>query len=131
MVQREVADRFFAAPRTKAYGAVSVLVQLVVRADGFHPGVARRSSGRRRTSTRRSSRSGASRCRTTSPRVKRVVDARVRPPAKDARRTRSQLAGLASRDSGAAALAAIGREPTLRAEALEPPEFVALAEALG
>src|SRR5207302_11458516 len=28
MVQREVADRFFARPGTKAYGAVSVLVQL-------------------------------------------------------------------------------------------------------
>ena len=28
MVQREVADRFFAQPSTKAYGAVSVLVQL-------------------------------------------------------------------------------------------------------
>ena len=28
MVQREVADRFFAEPSTKAYGAVSVLVQL-------------------------------------------------------------------------------------------------------
>jgi len=29
MVQREVADRFFAEPSTKAYGAVSVLIQLV------------------------------------------------------------------------------------------------------
>src|SRR5207249_7400709 len=28
MVQREVADRFFAEPGTKAYGAVSVLVRL-------------------------------------------------------------------------------------------------------
>ena len=28
MVQREVADRFFAVPSTKAYGAVSVLVRL-------------------------------------------------------------------------------------------------------
>ena len=37
MVQREVADRFFAAPRTKAYGAVSVLVQLVTERVGFHP----------------------------------------------------------------------------------------------
>ena len=37
MVQREVADRFFAAPRTKAYGAVSVLVQLSARKTGFHP----------------------------------------------------------------------------------------------
>ena len=37
MVQREVADRFFAQPRTKAYGAVSVLVQLATRKVGFHP----------------------------------------------------------------------------------------------
>ena len=37
MVQREVADRFVAAPGTKAYGAVSVLVQLVSDRTGFHP----------------------------------------------------------------------------------------------
>jgi 16S rRNA (adenine1518-N6/adenine1519-N6)-dimethyltransferase len=37
MVQREVADRFFAAPSTKAYGAVSVLIQLVGERTGFHP----------------------------------------------------------------------------------------------
>ena len=37
MVQREVADRLFAAPGTKAYGAVSVLVQLVCERTGFHP----------------------------------------------------------------------------------------------
>ena len=37
MVQREVADRFFAEPRTKAYGAVSVLVQLSAGRSGFHP----------------------------------------------------------------------------------------------
>jgi 16S rRNA (adenine1518-N6/adenine1519-N6)-dimethyltransferase len=37
MVQREVADRFFAVPSTKAYGAVSVLVQLVAVRTGFHP----------------------------------------------------------------------------------------------
>ena len=37
MVQREVADRFFAAPGTKAYGAVSVLVQLASERTGFHP----------------------------------------------------------------------------------------------
>ena len=37
MVQREVADRFFAAPSTKAYGAVSVLIQLVAEKTGFHP----------------------------------------------------------------------------------------------
>jgi 16S rRNA (adenine1518-N6/adenine1519-N6)-dimethyltransferase len=37
MVQREVAERFFAQPSTKAYGAVSVLVQLVAERTGFHP----------------------------------------------------------------------------------------------
>ena len=31
MVQREIADRLFAEPRTKSYGAVSVLVQLCCR----------------------------------------------------------------------------------------------------
>ena len=37
MVQREVADRFFARPRTKAYGSVSVLVQLATERTGLHP----------------------------------------------------------------------------------------------
>jgi 16S rRNA (adenine1518-N6/adenine1519-N6)-dimethyltransferase len=37
MVQREVADRLFARPGTKAYGAVSVLVQLAAERTGFHP----------------------------------------------------------------------------------------------
>jgi 16S rRNA A1518/A1519 N6-dimethyltransferase RsmA/KsgA/DIM1 with predicted DNA glycosylase/AP lyase activity len=40
------------------------------------------------------------------------------------------LAGVASRDRAVQALGAIGREPNVRAEALEPPEFLALAEAL-
>jgi 16S rRNA (adenine1518-N6/adenine1519-N6)-dimethyltransferase len=37
MVQREVADRFFASPGTKSYGAASVLVQLTTERIGFHP----------------------------------------------------------------------------------------------
>ena len=40
MVQREVADRFFAVPSTKAYGGVSVLVQLAARRTGAPPGFA-------------------------------------------------------------------------------------------
>jgi 16S rRNA A1518/A1519 N6-dimethyltransferase RsmA/KsgA/DIM1 with predicted DNA glycosylase/AP lyase activity len=40
------------------------------------------------------------------------------------------LAGVASRPEAAAALAAIGRDVSIRAEALAPPEFVALAHAL-
>ena len=45
-------------------------------------------------------------------------------------RTRSSLAGLATREHAAEALAAIGRDAAVRAEALEPAEFVALAAAL-
>jgi Dimethyladenosine transferase (rRNA methylation) len=48
MVQREVADRLFAAPSTKAYGAVSVLVQLTASGSGSTRSRAR-CSGRRRT----------------------------------------------------------------------------------
>jgi len=42
-----------------------------------------------------------------------------------------ELAGLAPRHSAAEALEAIGRDAGVRAEELAPPEFVALAEALG
>ena len=37
MVQREIADRLFASPGTKAYGAVSVLVQLACERVGRRP----------------------------------------------------------------------------------------------
>ena len=55
MVQREVADRFFAA-LDEGYGAVSVLVQLSARNTGFIPSPAT-SSARSHGSTLRSSRS--------------------------------------------------------------------------
>jgi 16S rRNA (adenine1518-N6/adenine1519-N6)-dimethyltransferase len=127
MVQREVADRFFAAPRTKAYGAVSVLVQLNASKVGFHaisPTVFR-----------------------PRPRVEsalvafvRIVGpafALVRPIVEAAfahrRKTLANsmaLAGRATREQVEAALAAIGQPSGARAEELEPTEFVALAEAL-
>jgi 16S rRNA (adenine1518-N6/adenine1519-N6)-dimethyltransferase len=37
MVQREIADRLFAAPGTRAYGAVSVLVQIACERRGRRP----------------------------------------------------------------------------------------------
>ena len=40
------------------------------------------------------------------------------------------LAGVATREQAAEALQALGQPPDLRAEALEPGEFVALTEAL-
>jgi 16S rRNA (adenine1518-N6/adenine1519-N6)-dimethyltransferase len=128
MVQREVADRFFAEPSTKAYGAVSVLVQLASRRTGFHP-VARTVF---RPPPNVDSALVAFR-RVPLPeafdRVKALVEASFAHRRKTLPNSVA-LAGLASREQAAAALGAIGRPAELRAEALEPPEFVALAEAL-
>jgi 16S rRNA (adenine1518-N6/adenine1519-N6)-dimethyltransferase len=127
MVQREIADRFFAAPRTKAYGAVSVLVQLQARKAGFHPvspGVFR-----------------------PRPKVESALVAFVRaadPPSDEVRsvveaafahrrKTLANsvaLAGQVSRDRVESALASIGKPSGARAEELAPDEFVSLAQAL-
>jgi 16S rRNA (adenine1518-N6/adenine1519-N6)-dimethyltransferase len=129
MVQREVADRLFAAPSTKAYGAVSVLVQLAAERTGFHP-VARTVF---RPAPNVDSALVAFR-RTELPdgfaRIKEVVAAAFAHRRKTLPNSLA-LAGLATRERAADALAAIGRDPDTRAEALAPPEFVALAEALG
>ena len=128
MVQREVADRFFAAPSTKAYGAVSVLVQLAAERTGFHP-VARTVF---RPPPNVDSALVAFR-RTPLPerfgRVKQVVEASFAHRRKTLPNSVA-LAGLASREEAAAALERIGRAPETRAEALEPREFVDLTAAL-
>jgi 16S rRNA (adenine1518-N6/adenine1519-N6)-dimethyltransferase len=128
MVQREVADRLFAQPRTKAYGSVSVLVQLAAERTGFHP-VSRTVF---RPPPNVDSALVAFR-RTQLPanyaRVKKVVAASFAHRRKTLPNS-IELAGLAQRDAAAAALAQIGRDATTRAEALAPHEFVALAEAL-
>jgi 16S rRNA (adenine1518-N6/adenine1519-N6)-dimethyltransferase len=128
MVQREVADRFFAEPGTKAYGAVSVLVRLHARRTGFH--------AVSRTVFR------------PPPNVDSALVAfeRIPPPrgAEEVRRIVAgafghrrktlpnalALAGVASREQAVEALATIGRAPNVRAEALSPDEFVGLTEAL-
>ena len=128
MVQREVAERFFAEPGTKAYGAVSVIVRLHARRTGFHPVS--------RTVFR------------PQPNVDSALVAfeRIAPPMDVGRLRRIvtgafahrrktlanslALAGVAPRDVAVEALAAIARPPAIRAEALEPEEFVHLAEAL-
>ena len=128
MVQREVADRFFAEPSTKAYGAVSVLIQLAARRTGFHP-VARTVF---RPPPNVDSALVAFR-RIPLPerfdRIKAVVEASFAHRRKTLPNSLS-LTGLAERDRAAAALEAIGRRPETRAEALEPAEFVALTEEL-
>ena len=128
MVQREVADRFFAAPSTKDYGAVSVLVQLAAERTGFHP-VSRTVF---RPPPNVDSALVAFR-RTGLPdeyaRVKRIVTASFAHRRKTLPNS-LELAGAGSRAAAVEALAAIGRDATVRAEALAPHEFVALTEAL-
>src|SRR6476659_6287976 len=107
MVQREVADRLFAAPRTKDYGAVSVLVQLAAERTGFHP-VSRTVF---RPPPNVDSALVAFR-RTELPasfaRVKQVVTAAFAHRRKTLPNSLA-LAGLASHEEAAEALAAIGR----------------------
>jgi len=128
MVQREVADRFFASPRTKAYGAVSVLVQLAVERTGFHP-VSRTVF---RPPPNVDSALVAFR-RTPLPErfseVKRVVEGAFAHRRKTLPNSLS-LAGVASREHAVEALAALGRPPAVRAEALRPEEFTELERLL-
>jgi 16S rRNA (adenine1518-N6/adenine1519-N6)-dimethyltransferase len=129
MVQREVADRFFARPGTKDYGAVSVVLQLATERTAFHP-VART-------------------CFRPPPNVDSALVAfrRLRPwdgelesvrrlaQAAFAHRRKTlanslELAGLADRGRAAAALAELGRPANTRAEALDPDELLQLASLL-
>jgi 16S rRNA (adenine1518-N6/adenine1519-N6)-dimethyltransferase len=128
MVQREVADRFFATRGTKAYGGVSVLIQLTAERTGFHrvsrevfrprPAVESALVAFRRTAPG------------LPPGVKRVVEGAFAHRRKTLANSLA-LAGLGPREAVAAALDRIGRSPSVRAEELAPEEFVALAAALG
>jgi 16S rRNA (adenine1518-N6/adenine1519-N6)-dimethyltransferase len=127
MVQREIADRLFALPRTKAYGAVSVLVQLHTHKVGSHrvPPTAFR----------------------PKPRVESAIVAfeRVSDPYPEGFRhlvaasfahRRKTLAnsvsrsGLVTHEEAERALSAIGKSPGVRAEELAPDEFVEFVGAL-
>jgi len=128
MVQREVADRLFASPSTKAYGAVSVLVQLTAERTGFHP------VSREVFRPRPNVDSALVAFRRTElphdwPRLKRIVEGAFAHRRKTLPNS-LELSGLATRERAAAALVAIGRPPGTRAEALAPPDFVRLATAL-
>jgi 16S rRNA (adenine1518-N6/adenine1519-N6)-dimethyltransferase len=128
MVQREVADRLFAHPSTKAYGAVSVLVQLVAERTGFHPvspsvfrprpNVESALVAFRRTGLPPDFRA-----------LKRVVEGSFAHRRKRLANS-LELAGVAERPRAEEAIAQLGRQATVRAEELKPAEFLKLAEAL-
>jgi 16S rRNA (adenine1518-N6/adenine1519-N6)-dimethyltransferase len=127
MVQREVSDRFFARPGTKAYGSVSVLVQLAAERTGFHP------VSREVFRPRPNVDSALVAFRRIAPGanlgVKRVVEGAFSHRRKTLANALS-LSGLATRERAVEALASIDRAADVRAEALAPREFVDLATAL-
>jgi 16S rRNA (adenine1518-N6/adenine1519-N6)-dimethyltransferase len=129
MVQREVADRFFAVPSTKSYAAVSVLVQLAAERTALHP--VSRTVFRPPPNVD----SAIVACRRIPlPQrfgdVRRVVDGAFGHRRKTLANS-LQLSGVASRESAVAALRSLGLDPSVRAEALTPERFVELAEGLG
>lgn len=127
MVQREVADRFFARTSTKAYGAVSVLVQLATERTGLHP--VSREVFRPRPNVESALVAFRRIAPGAPPRIKRIVEAAFSHRRKTLANALA-LSSLASRETAVEALAAIGRPPNVRAEELEPLEFVALADRL-
>jgi 16S rRNA (adenine1518-N6/adenine1519-N6)-dimethyltransferase len=127
MVQREVADRFFAKPSTKAYGAVSVLVQLATERTGFHP------VSREVFRPKPNVESALVAFRRIAPGASAELRRLVAGAFAHRRKTLANavaLSGVTTRDQAVTALGAIGRDADARAEALDPREFVALMEAL-
>ena len=128
MIQRELGDRLFAAPGTPAYGAPSVLVQLATDRTGSHrvsrtvfappPNVDSVLIGFRRSG----------RWDELAPRWDRISQL-VHAGFGTRRKTFANavdIAGLHPRSAVEAALAEIGADVRVRAEALPPASFVAL-----
>ena len=129
MVQREVADRFFAAPATRDYGAVSVLVQLTAERTAFHP-VAR--TVFRPPPNVESALVAFARVRRWGPEfatLKRLVQAAFAHRRKTMANS-LELGGY-PRAPVLDAVAALGRSSDVRAEVLSPHEFIQLAAGLG
>lgn len=126
MVQREVADRLFASPGGKAYGAVSVLVQLATEKRGFHA-VSREVFRPRPRVESALVAFGRRPLPEHYGRLKRLVVAAFAHRRKTLANSLA-ISGLVSREEAEAMLEQIGRDPRSRAEALTPSEFMVLAE---
>ncbi len=127
MLQREVADRLFAVPGTKAYGAVSVLMGLVTTRTGFN--AVSREVFRPRPNVASALVAFERVAPGVPPGVKLVVEGAFAHRRKTLANSLA-LAGIAAREEVAAALESIGRDPSVRAEALAAAEFVELTDAL-
>lgn len=126
MVQREVADRWLAAPGTALYGAASVTLQLCTRA------VFRRNVGRDVFAPPPRVDSALVALVRTGPGPGPELRALVRAAFAQRRKTLANTLGAAGHDRGRvrAALADLALPPTARAEDVPPAGFPALAAAL-
>jgi len=148
MVQKELGDRLFAVPSTKAYSAVSVLTQLACRREEVRavPPAAFRPQPRVDSSfitfVRRAADEDATVAVGEAPSLTAAeyaaMDQLVRRAFGQRRKVLTNtLAGAAragvtlSRDGVIRALEELGLSPAARPEELAPPQWVALAQALG
>jgi 16S rRNA (adenine1518-N6/adenine1519-N6)-dimethyltransferase len=128
MVQREVADRFFAREGSRSYGAVTVYVRLAAERTGFH--AVSRNVFRPRPNVDSAL---VAFVRKPLPENFRAVKTVVAAAFAHRRKTlvnSLELSGVATRELASAALASIGRPADVRAQDLAPEEFVELARAL-
>ena len=129
LIQREVADRFFAPAGTRSYGAVSVLIRLTAERSGPHP-VSRTCFSPPPNVD--SALVAFRRLRVWGPEIACVREV-VQAAFAHRRKTLAnslELSGIAARTEAVAALAELGRAADVRPQALEPPEFLRLAELL-
>ena len=126
MAQREVVDRWLAAPGSRLYGAPSVLLQLTA-APTF-----RRAVGREVFAPRPRVDSALVALRRLAPGPSAEVRGLVRAAFASRRKTLvNSLAGAGiDKGAAAAAVADLGHPPSVRPEQLPPADFPALAEAL-
>ena len=149
MVQKELGDRLFATPSTKAYAAVSVLTQLACRREEVRavPPAAFRPQPRvdssfitfvRRAPAAAGTAAAAGEAPPPTAAGYAAMDQLVRLAFGQRRKVLTNtLAGAAragvtlSRDDVRRALDDLGLSPAARPEELAPPQWVALARALG
>jgi 16S rRNA (adenine1518-N6/adenine1519-N6)-dimethyltransferase len=126
MVQRDVADRWLAAPGGRRYGAPSVLVQLSTRP------TFRRAVGREVFAPRPRVDSALVALERTAPGASPAVRVLVRAAFATRRKTLANALSAAGADKGEVvrALADLGQPADARPERLPPAAFPALAEAL-
>ena len=132
MVQREIADRFFAAPSTPAYGAVSVLVQLACERTDLHPVGRAVFDPPPRVDSALVAFRRRDRWAVLAPawdRLARLVHAGFQ----HRRKTLANgiaMAGLATRPQAEAVLGELGHDPRIRAEAIAPEGWPVLLDRL-